>query len=309
MIKRTTLALFTVIIVAQTASGQGRLPSQKKPIVLRSPTTYEKRILRYDAKTGQPVYYDPKPVIVPLDGRSGKYGLRWIGYDGKIKTIIYQRHDALDAVVSASVSKTASGRYLYTYKILNLPSSGQHLSIFALQTFASDVKPISVGYGYLGQFSGIREMREGNWIGFGSTNLDEAVTPGGSVELKVISSAPPGLVECRIAGGGFGMKGVGEEPPEELEAALPGYEAWPKAHTIGPIDNLKSVSRTVYTKYLLDQLRQFRKLGWMTADALRWFGQNLGRDNLGQVYKRAQQDLKAGKITTEVHDIIQAIND
>ena len=307
MMKRTALALFAVILAAQTASGQGRLPFQKQTIVLRSPTTYEKRILHYDAKTGQPVYYDPKPAIVPLEVRSGKYGLRWIGYDGKVKTIIYQRHDAIDAVVSASVSKIASGRYLYTYRILNLPSSGQHLSIFALQTFASDVKPISGGDGYLGQFSGIREMTEGNWIGFGSTNLDEAVTPGRSMELRVVSSAPPGLVECRIAGGRFGMKGVGEEPPEELQAALPGYEAWPKGYTIGPTDYLKPLSSTERVKYLAERLPRFRKLRWMTTAALGWYARTLRSNNLDEVFKRADRDLKAGNITSEVFDLIQAM--
>src|SRR5205085_4210393 len=100
------LTLFALALVMQTAGALQRLPFQKKRLILQSPTSYEKRILRYDSKTGEPIYYDPKPRVVPLDVKSGKYGLRWIGYDGKEKTIIYQRPDVIDAVISASVSKT-----------------------------------------------------------------------------------------------------------------------------------------------------------------------------------------------------------
>ena len=82
-----------------------RLPLQKKEIALESPTNYVHRIIGYDPKTNEPVYYDPKPRVTLLDAKSGKYGLRWIGYDGKEKTIVYQRPDALEVIVSATVSK------------------------------------------------------------------------------------------------------------------------------------------------------------------------------------------------------------
>src|SRR6266705_2657772 len=112
-----------------------RLPVQKKPIAIEGPKQYEKRMLRYDTRTGQSVYYDPKPNVVLLDEKSGRYALKWIGYDGKQKTVVYQRPDRVDAVVSASVSITDSGRFLYVYRIDNLPSSGQRLSDFVVQTF------------------------------------------------------------------------------------------------------------------------------------------------------------------------------
>jgi len=117
-----------------------RLPLQKRLIILKAPTSYANRILRLDSKTGNPVEYDPRPRVVPLDTKSGKYAFKWIGYDGNEKTVIYQRPDAFDATVSGSVSKTPSGKYLYTYAIQNLASSGQNLSGFAVQHFASDVK-------------------------------------------------------------------------------------------------------------------------------------------------------------------------
>lgn len=301
----TFLTFLIIVLTAATTGAQGRLPFQKKQITLKSPTSYEKRISGHDP-TGAPVYYDPKPRVVPLDVKSGKYALRWIGYDGKEKTILYQRHDAVDAVISASVSITPSGQYLYVYKIKNLPSSGQHLSWLALQTFASDVKPMPIGDGYVGQFSNNRVMRHGNWIGLSFMDRG-AVVPGGSIEFKIISSAPAGLVECRMAGGKFGLIGVGEEMPQELENVLPIYEDWPRAYTVGPIESLKTLSTAEQGKYLLERLSQFRKLGWISANAFPSYERNLRNGNLRGVFMRADSDFRTGNITDEVHDMIQGM--
>ena len=300
------IALFLLALATQTAIAQSRLPFQKKRITLKSPATYEKRILRYDSKTGQPIYYDPKPRVVSLDVKSGKYGLRWIGYDGREKTIVYQRPDAIDAEIRASVSRTAAGQYLYVYNIRNLVSSGQYLSGFALQTFGPNVKPIPIGDGYVGRMSNNEEMRVGNWVYFGTSNFGSAIGPGRNIELKLMSSSGPGLVECRITGGIVKMIGVGEEPPQELENVLPGYKVWPSAYTIGPVDYLTYLSSSERIKYLLERLPQFQRLGWMAPNVRRWYEQNLTSDS-GRLLERADQDLRAGKITTEFRDMIRAI--
>src|SRR5260370_39153708 len=90
-----------------------RAPLQKRKLTFRSPTKYEKRILRYDPKTGNTVYYDPKPEVILLDQKSGKYGLKWTGYAGKAKIVVFKRAHALDAIVAASTSRTASRPYVY----------------------------------------------------------------------------------------------------------------------------------------------------------------------------------------------------
>lgn len=302
------LVSVTVAVQRPLVRKAKRLPFQKKEVTLKAPTKYAKeRFVRVDPKSGQEIYYDPMLRIELLDAKSGKYALKWIGYDGKQKTVYYQRPDALDAVVSASVSRTASGQYLYVYDIKNLPSSGQHLSTFALQTFASDVKLIPLGDGYVGQYSHNRAMSVGNWMGFGSTNFGSAVIPGRDAILKVTSYALPGLVECRITGGKQGIEVAGEEPPEELLSLLPEYEAWPAAYTIGPIDTLSNLSKPQRGAYLLKLLPQFQKLGWMAPGASQSYSENLQRNNLNEVYNRAEQDLKNGSITTEVHDIIKTL--
>lgn len=307
--------LSLVMLIAQVAGLQSlpprrmqRLPLQKKENLLKTPTNYEKRVLRYDPETGEPSYYDPKPQVVLVDAKSGKYALKWIGYDGQEKTIIFQRADAIDAVVSASVSKTASGRYLYSYTIENLPSSGESLAGFAVQNLASDVKPLAIENIHIGHMTKlVKEFKAGNWIRFAPlSGFQPAAIPGQNIEFRLESSAPPGLVECRIHGGEPGMKGVGEEMPQELEHILPGYEAWPSGYTIGPVDTQNSLSPTERANYIKDLLPQFQRLGWITPDALRWYEQNLRGNSLGKVFRRAEQDLKAERITTEVRDMIQA---
>ena len=283
-----------------------RLPLQKKYLVLESPKNYALRLVRIDPATGKELYYDPKPEVVVLDAKSGKHGLRWIGYDGKQKTIIYYRPDAFDAIISASVVKRSPDEYLYTYTIENSSSSAQSVEGFALQTFAADSRPLKIPDVYVGQMSKSKELKEGNWIGFGSITSKGEAAPGRRLTLKLISSAPPGLVECRMHGI-LGMKGVGEEPPQELENVLPGYEAWPRGYTIGPVDKLKSFTLNRRTKYLRKRLSEFQNLGWITADSLHWYQHNLRDDNLKQVYQQAAEHLKADKITSEVFALIESL--
>jgi hypothetical protein len=282
-----------------------RLPLQKKQIVLESPKNYAQRLLRIDSATGREVYYDPKPAVVLLDAKSGKYGLKWIGYEGKQKTIIYYRPDAFDATISASVSRPSAGGYLYTYAIENSSTSVQSVEGFVVQTFAADVRPMKIPDVYIGEMSKNTEMREGKWIGFSSTGPQGEVGPGRRLEMKLLSSAPPGLVECRMHGI-LGMKGVGEDPPQELENVLPGYEAWPNGYTIGPVDQLKAFSVNKRAKYLRIRLAQFQQLGWIAAELVPWYEQNLQTNRLGQVFKRATEDFKAGKITSELFAMIRS---
>jgi hypothetical protein len=294
--------------VHQTAKVR-RTPLEKSGLTLKAPTEYEHRA-RIDPKTNEPVSYDPKPQVVLVDEKSGKYAFKWMGYDGKEKTVIYQRADAIDAIVSASVSKDASGQYLYTYKIENLPSSGVHLSGFIVQNFAADVQPIKTRDGRVGQMSNqIQQFRDGNWVHFGSSYLKDEVTPGRSIELQIVSSVPPGLVGCRTYGGEQTIKGAGEHMPTELENAMSGYEEWPKGYTVGPVDKLATLSKTDHANYILNLLPQLSKLGWMTDDARQWHEQKLKSSDLEAVLRRAGRDLEAEQITSEVFAMIQAIKE
>jgi hypothetical protein len=298
------LTLITFVAGAQRTPSlrAGRLPFEKKKITLSSPTSYHKRLAGIDPKTGQEIYYDHKPRIQLLNARSGKYALKWTGFDGKDKIVFYQRPDAIDAVVSGSVSKTASGQFLYRYTIQNLPSSGQKLSAFALQYFAQNIRPAKVAGIYVGQMSPNLAMKDGRWVSFGM--VGSGILPGRTIELELESPVSPGLVECRVAGGTQGIEVAGEDPPDDLLRLLPGYEAWPKGYTIGPVDYLKH-SPTDYAKYLGERLSLFRKLGWVSPAVVGWYEQNLRTGNLVDLFAGADRDLRMGNITSEFYDLIQ----
>jgi hypothetical protein len=288
-----------------------RLPLQKTPIRLKSPSDYARRFLGVDSKTGQERFYDPKPRVSLLNERAGLYTLKWIGYDGMEKTIVYQRPDAIDVIVIAEVSTLQSGKHLYTYSIRNLPSSGEYLKIFALQTFTPDAKPHKLRNAYIGPMSRNKVMKDGNWIAFGLlSDFAKIANPGKTAEFKLESFAPPGLVECRVAGGNQVMKGVGEEMPQELEDVLPGYEAWPGGCTIGPVDQLRNLSqqeKTSKTSYLLKALPVFTHVGWVTAQTSLRYEELLKRNDWQELPKRVPGDLKAAFITTEIPGIVEGM--
>jgi hypothetical protein len=285
-----------------------RQPLEKQQIEFKTPTNYEPRDLGYDPRTGKLITYDHKPRVELVDPKSGKYAFKWIGYDGKQKTVIYQRKDAVDVIVSATVSKTADGQFLYTYEAHNLASSGTYLTTVVIQNFATDVERVQGAVLHGGKMSkDIYEFREGNWLSFHDTSEEVQINPGQSVKVRLTSSAPPGLVGCRVAGGELAYEGAGEDMPMVLENMLPGYKGLPRGYTIGPNDNLKALSSEEKVKYLLEKLPQFRKLGWMTDEASNRYERHLKGNDLNAIFGQIDQDLKADKITTEVFAIIRAM--
>lgn len=309
------LSVFIAVLLqaACTASSQSpsqkvsRQPFERSKIVLESPSHYEKEVMSYDPKTGEPSQtFDHKPRIEMVDEKGGRYHFKWIGHDGKEKVIEYQRPDAIDAIVSASVTNTPEGKYLYTYKIENLPSSGIYLSYFIVQNFAADAKHTASREGYVGSMSSdIQEFREGNWIGFGSSYFKHDVLPGRDIEVQIASHAPPGLVECRVVGGERTVKGAGEEIPQELGAMVPGFDIFPGGYTVGPISKLQAFSISQRAKYLLSILSQLKEFGWITDAAQHRYEQTLRSNDSPAVLEQADKDLQTEQITSEVHSMVR----
>ena len=317
-LKRMKYSVFLLLffglptLVGCSSSQQAQTKVQRKPLEkqqreYKTPTNYEPRDRGYDPKTGKMITYDHKPRVEILDQKAGKYAFKWIGYDGKEKTAIFQRGDAIDVIVIAAASKTSDGRYIYKYEAQNLPSSGTSLAGLALQNFASDVKPITPG-GFAGQMSNqIVQFKDGHWIRFGNSFFGKAFEPGEQLSVELASSSPPGLVECRAHGGESNLEGAGEEMPSALENLLPGYAEWPKGYTIGPVESLKALSLEQRIKYVLDRLPQLRMLGWMTDEAVARYQVHLKRNDLESVLNELDRDVKSEQISTEVRAIIQAI--
>jgi len=303
-----TAILLAVGLASALAQQLQRAALQKKKIELKSPSTWSKSFVRIDPQTRKEIYHDPKPRLEVADARAGKYYMKWIGHDGKEKMTVYQRPDCVDVVVIASATKSASG-YEYEYTVRNLKTSGDYLDGFAVQNFSADVSPkrpsnvnnVLVGDMSPGTFGG------GNWIRFAPIPPHPKVQPGQTVKFKLYSQSPPTLVECRVDGGNFVMKGVGEELPPELEALILSNDVWPRGYTIGPSDDLRRMSQEEKISYLLKTLPQCQKQGWMTIQALQAYEQLLRRGDLQSLFTRIANDLKTSAITTEIFAMIEGM--
>lgn len=195
------LGMPAAVLVQRTTLN--RTPLQADPVVLRAPTSYSLRAT-VDAKTGQQVQYDPKPDVVETDSRLGLYELRWIGYDGKLKSIVYQRPDKIDVIVNASVQKGSDGRYSYTYRVNNLRTSAESLSGFVVQALSPDLTAVESRDVFSGRMGATPPFTQGVWIRFAPVGPTAQVPPGRSFEYRAMSSSSPGLVECRVHGGQVG---------------------------------------------------------------------------------------------------------
>ena len=299
--------LVTTALLASSGLAE-RLPLQKKAVNfdLKLPERYEKWEGPPDPRTGISREHDPQPRVIPLGNNPGRYAFEWIALDGRKKRVIYERPDGTDAIVAARVSEVPDG-YRYAYQIEVLPSSGVRLGAFMVQCFSDQVTPTKRKGIFVGKMSnGIPQFREGTWIDFA---IRERFVPNGSpgetVTLSLSSASPPGLVECRIIGGDLVTKG-GHDMPYEFHTLMDlGHDYWPHGYTIGPIERLKSLSQRAHLAYVAKLLPKLKELGWIHASAVGWYQRNL-KLGASDLYQRVEQDLKAGKITTEVFSLFQA---
>lgn len=310
---RATAAILTLssaVLLAQAQQPVSRRPLTKDYPELRSPATY--RIwTRMDPETGREVEVDPKPTITLLDARTGRYALRWIGLDGRTRTIRYQRDDRIDVVASADALRKDPATFRYLYRVAVLSSSVQHLRRFVVQSFASDAKQLAQPRLLTGAMtSHPAPFREGQWWDFAlRQGFRPNPAPGSVVAFELESSSAPGLVGCRVAGAREDMVGVGEEPPPELMDALPGYDAWPHGNTIGPDERLRSLSPAQRAAKLVEWLPEFQRQGWMTPERRRHYEAAAQRGDLRGLASIVDADLRAERITTEVRAIVLGLAD
>jgi hypothetical protein len=307
------LALCFPLCLVACSSQQAQTRVQRQPMEkqapreYKTPEHYEPRVSGTDPKTGQPITYDHKPRVEVVDARAGRYAFKWIGFDGSEKTATFYRTDAVDVLVSASVLKLLPDQYQYSYEVKNLPSSGTWLKRFIVQTFTAELKQA-----FGGQFSSgfmsqdIKAYSVGKWIDFADASDHIHINPGQSVMIQFTSPGPPGLVECR-AGAESEIEGADEEMPNDIAPLLNAYGEYLRGWTVGPVDELKSLSTTEKARYLLDKLPQFRKLGWITDEAFSRYDKRLKNGDLNAVFAQIDQDLKSDQIATEVFAIIQAM--
>ena len=277
---------------------------KRSSVVLEPPKEYAMR----ETKRGST--YDPKPRLVAIDEKAGRYELRWIGYDGKEKVVEYQRWDALEAVVEASAEKR-SNSYVYRYVLRNLTSSPNSVLEFLVQTFSRDIGNERVPGNddiYIGHMSThIPNFSNGVWRRWGFLTATSKVPPGESREVQIVSKSQPGVVGCYAGAAEPTLKGAGEHMPEELEMATPGFDGLASCITIGPDERLARMSKDEKVKYLLDNLPKFVEAGWMAGDTPRIYEAILRRNDPHRAYEQAKRDIEKEYITSEVFSIIEGL--
>lgn len=313
-----SLYFFLVICLFQIACATAAQKSaeshrQQKPqralfkrssVVLETPKEYAMR------ETEEGKEYDPKPRLVTIDEKAGRYELRWIGYDGKEKVVKYQRWDTLDSVVEASAEKR-SNFYVYRYVLRNLTSSPNPIREFLVQTFSSDIGNERVPGNddiYIGHMSThIPHFSDGVWRHWAFLTATSQVPPGESREVQIVSKSQPGVVGCYASAAEATLKGAGEEMPQELEMVIPGFDGLASCITIGPDERLARMSKDEKVKYLLDNLPKFVEAGWMAGDTPKIYESILKRGDLSGAFEQARKDLEKEYITSEVFAVIDGL--
>lgn len=235
------------------------------------------------------------------DEASGNFLLQWNGLDGKRKTIIYRPATHLHAVVTAKVEPDVTGsRFRYVYAIRNLPTSRRHLQSFYIETKADVDKPESpdATWGYSGPFTDYLMkvfQVKGGWDWAQTRNGRNGLLSGeSSYGFSFRSTGLPALVKCYVAGSP-GMKGVGEEPPEELMAALdPVLWLVPHGVTVGPVAAPENLDSVVFLNEVDAMVEIAVQQGWVLSPSL---AQEL-RESLKSAVASLQQENSNGTVET-----------
>ena len=285
--------------VSQLVIAAERLPLQKKKLEIGQPAPYTPELEGYDKK-GNPIYWDPKPHVVPLG--DGKYAFKWTGHSGRELTLIYQRPDDIDVVAEGSAVGAVGSELDYRYKLRNLPSSKLYLGGFFVQTYSATAQAVRDRSVYAGEAAAfVKEFSVGRWFGFSVMTRDPKVLPGKAIIVVLKSRDLPGLVECRAVGGNLTRQGVGEEPPTVLEDLYLRHDAWPHGYTIGPDERLGKMSVKERSNYLVQHLPQMLELGWVEDKAtMEWYRDRLQAGKAAEVRARAKADFDNNLITSEV---------
>jgi hypothetical protein len=291
-----------LFVLTGTVSPTERLPLRKSKIEIGEPASTPPELDGYDAR-GDPVYWDPKPRVVPQG--DGKYAFKWTGHKGQELTVMYTRPDVVDVVVEASLTSAPEASLSYSYLVRNLASSKQNLGGFEVRAFTSALQPQGGKSIFTTNPKHIRDdivpIRDGLWVAFAPIRDQKQIRPGQTEVFVILSPHPPAVVECRATAETLRLKGAGEEMPFVLEQLILGRDAWPRGWTIGPDERLAKMSLDERLNYLTDNLPKMLELGWIeNSKVMQWYEANLKAGKTSEVRARAEADFKRNLITSEV---------
>jgi hypothetical protein len=267
---RSAVLLAVTLGVASTLLPAARKPLQRPKLekIEHQPTGTRVRV---DRITGESVAYMLEGNI-SYDPVSHNFSLAWIGHDGNSKSVVYNPPSKVDVVVSGRVDWQPAGRfYRYSYSLHSLPSSGQKLGSFYLET-RSPVDGMRSPDGswalwllsdYLKEQLRVREGLTWSQVMQGRDGLRPGESAAG---FSFHSGGLPTVVACYVRGRTELRGGQGEEIPEELHAAIDEV-AWriPKGVTVGPADPPQRFEADSFLSAFHDYLGVSLQNGWIES--------------------------------------------
>lgn len=265
--------LLCCLVLAATAEVSAKRKPLVRPVLKNIEHEPTGTRLRPDPKTGQPSEYELDGKIT-YDKKSGNFLLTWNGVDGQRKTIVYEPATKLDAVIAATVDYDARQNvYRYTYAVTNLPTSKQTLQTFYLEARAPihDVSAPDATWYSVALTDYLREQFKvrGGWTWSQTMHGRVGLLPAQEASgFTYLSAGLPTVVKCYVRHRGF-LKGVGEELPEELHAAIDrvGWKI-PQGVTVGPVAVPQPFHPATFARKILEMLEVSVQQGWVESSAV-----------------------------------------
>ncbi len=274
MASQILTSFVSVLLAIPYVWGPAPLPSKRKPLAKPTLARIEHeptgRRIRLNPKTQQPEEYAVDGKIV-YDSKTGNFLLQWNGRDGQPKQVIYEPATKLDVVVEARVEFDEEERlFRYAYSLWNLESSGQKLQSFYLETHASlnNVESPDPGWYSRGFTDYLRKQfrADGGWSWSDTEQGRLGMSPGQKVQgFSFLSRGLPSVVKCYVRHYAS-QKGVGEELPEELHAAIDRV-AWevPSGPTVGPMTPPERIQSATFLDRMTEMVDVSLQQGWITS--------------------------------------------
>jgi len=315
--------MISLSLLANLLPELARRPLTRPKIKVQLQPTSE-RLIGVDPQTGEPIYQPDPEAKVRIDHRTGHVVYTWKGFDGKIKTIVFEPPIKLEVIVKGVVRfDAAEKRYRYIYELTNLPTSEQKLVDFIVLTEADlegVTKPDEHWWSKPLQPTRIPlfQSKKGWWwadVKYGR----EGIKPGQSEKgFSFESEGLPGIVNCYAQGYVPPLRGVGEEPPAEIMESIEKLPRYLYGRTVGPVD-IHSVSLETLLGNLLTMIDESLRWGWIadtetvdffkselkeTARLLKMGDKSAAERVLSEVINDAER-LREKKLTSEAYAILK----
>lgn len=246
---------------------------------------------------------------ITLDPTTGNYIIRYQGYDGQKREVIFEPATKVYPNITACLYyESDSGLYKYEYKLKNDLKSQQRLLAFMLNYYAplKSIKTPNEEWG-IGFFSYRQTIDWSNDMisSDGMATPYDGIAPDSSVSgFTFISSGLPVIVTCYFEGASKGLA-FPDEPPEKVSELLRPLREFPantvKRKILGPKNPPDPFIYTDFLGTLISYKHQAYELGWIDNQGI--------VNSLNKKLEHAKEQLDKGKTKQAINHLNTFINE